>query len=388
MAGLPTVEKINRFAVNQVIPAGADLNESLQNVWMAVFFGLKGRDYLGTSALSWTDGSGAGAAAPTLWTPESECDSVSFGNNDQVEHVVDNTDVILGNNSARTWSVLKHANSPIQLLFNANGFGAGNWEQIREGIFRFSYNGFGAANGGADGNTTTIPTATDHRSFHALDALGFSTLTATSRWVGDLTAATQHVVHHMCSADGTVWRVLVFRNGFCCGRFDFDTPRDPVVVDPNGTPHTWNSQDQPYLIQFQGMNADGTANRVLQHSNMTNAVKQWASTMSNEVSSITDAEVELSISGEQLRNGSKEEGDRFSPVPSSFDSSRPLLPIGLWGETGSYTGRAGRRTDVWLGHDTDFGVAEGDTYPADASHQFIAVSTEVYPWNGSVPLVS
>jgi hypothetical protein len=60
----------------------------------------------------------------------------------------------------------------------------------------------------------------------------------------------------------------------------------------------------------------------------------------------------------------------------------PIMPIGLLCTAGAHRGRKGALYDLWWGS-TDAGM--GNTYPADASNQFVQFDHLIFPWNGSTP---
>lgn len=58
-----------------------------------------------------------------------------------------------------------------------------------------------------------------------------------------------------------------------------------------------------------------------------------------------------------------------------------IYPVSLWSETATVRGAVGNWVDLWCGN---VGANDGDTYPNDATRQFIQVSDFILPWDGSV----
>jgi hypothetical protein len=59
-----------------------------------------------------------------------------------------------------------------------------------------------------------------------------------------------------------------------------------------------------------------------------------------------------------------------------------MMQLGMVSVTAAHRGRHGTFFDLWAGLDN---LADGDTYPNDASNQFVQIGPLIYPWNGSTP---
>lgn len=57
-----------------------------------------------------------------------------------------------------------------------------------------------------------------------------------------------------------------------------------------------------------------------------------------------------------------------------------LYPVSLWSETATVRGAVGNWKDLWCGN---VGANDGDTYPNDATRQFVQVSDFIVKWDGS-----
>ena len=64
---------------------------------------------------------------------------------------------------------------------------------------------------------------------------------------------------------------------------------------------------------------------------------------------------------------------------NSFDSHWPLTPIGLASLDAGQVGRHGELFDLWFGSTA---ANHGDTYPGDATRQFVQFGDLVFPWDG------
>lgn len=72
-------------------------------------------------------------------------------------------------------------------------------------------------------------------------------------------------------------------------------------------------------------------------------------------------------------------------APNDFSGEYPMFPVGFASRTTGNRGRHGQIFDMWLGLDI---TNIGDTYPNDASRQFVHFGEFIFPWNGSVPLTA
>lgn len=66
-------------------------------------------------------------------------------------------------------------------------------------------------------------------------------------------------------------------------------------------------------------------------------------------------------------------------VANEIDGSWPMVPIGLSSSTVGARGRHGTLQDIWWGSTN---VTTGDTYPNDATNQFVQIGNIILPWNG------
>lgn len=72
-------------------------------------------------------------------------------------------------------------------------------------------------------------------------------------------------------------------------------------------------------------------------------------------------------------------------APNDLSGEYPMFPVGFASRTTAHRGRHGQLFDLWLGLEI---TNHGDTYPNDTSRQFVQIGDLIFPWNGSVPLIS
>jgi len=63
-----------------------------------------------------------------------------------------------------------------------------------------------------------------------------------------------------------------------------------------------------------------------------------------------------------------------------IDGGFPFTSIGIYSPTVGMTGEHGRLTDIWFGTTV---ANDGDTYPNDATKQFVTIGDIILPWDGS-----
>lgn len=382
---LPSLTKTWRTA-HETILAGANVSESRHRIQWALFNMLRGQKADNSGALTWLDSAGASASAPSqLWTPESTNagDGVNFGNNDQVNHITTLADVVIGLNAANhTYWVLKNSAVGTQLCCDLRYSTFGNEGQWDEGLL-MSIDGFGAANGGTDGTATARPTATDEHKIHVSGTGAFST-TGNQTWDGALPGANVHQIHVWASTDGEAWAVAIFRNGHSIFFGFIHHMQSPTVI-PGAPNHTVNGDDVPYVACFVSAVADGTANRASRSAHFTGGNKRLITHAGNFIDNTQSVSKEVSMGAEVALQGGfilARQGR------SEMTDNHPITPITALTDLAGFKGRFGVLTDIWLGSDTDLGVAEGDSYPDDLTRQFVAVGFFVLPGDSTVFAVS
>ena len=94
----------------------------------------------------------------------------------------------------------------------------------------------------------------------------------------------------------------------------------------------------------------------------------------------TSGNVTVKVGGEGF--ASQLAVERFSGTQTVLQGGSAYLiqPTAVWTETASFGGKLGNAIDFWAGNVSQ---NDGDTYPNDATNQFIGIGDWVFPWNGS-----
>jgi hypothetical protein len=175
------------------------------------------------------------------------------------------------------------------------------------------------------GSTTATPTATDQVTLFTNGGYGLSSDLA-ARWSA------------MQSTDGQCTRVWTANSGNIGFVWAFEKPANPTTG--------WSNPS----VAFATTAAPGLLSTgVFKHGSLSG-------TMAMGVESIAVTTIANEISGEW-----------------------PMVPIGLNSSTVGARGRQGSLQDMWWG---SANVASGDTYPNDASNQFVQIGNLILPWNG------
>jgi hypothetical protein len=86
--------------------------------------------------------------------------------------------------------------------------------------------------------------------------------------------------------------------------------------------------------------------------------------------------------GYETFNGQGAPGSQALSGTSDMNGSTGIMiqPLSFWSSTATAKGKYGNVYDLWYGLSS---AADGDTYPNDATRQFVQVGPFVYPWDGS-----
>jgi len=386
---LPTLVKTWRFCVNNNIPVASSLDETHRNIWWAIYNLLRGRNTLNTAAVTWTDSAGSGAAAPSaLWTTRSSCNSVTFGNNNNIDNLLTLSDIVhsSGISTPRSWYALE--NTAVGAYFTSamgdEGFGSSPYLGLPTpglSAFRASLRGYGTANGGTNGNAGDPPLAASGEDIPLFSSGPASISSAAGAWLGVPTVLFPHKIHVMASSDGRTWRLFVCRNGHVVFFLNLEVPQNPVVI-PGAPDRTWNGYDKPFIGWVKGSAAEGLSQNPVQYAYWLSSLKAAATSSANATTNTLKTTQTVSLGGE--RSVIDPSAPLWRIGVSELTNSRPFAPISVINENPGYRGRMGILTDIWWGNDSDLGVSTGDTYPADTSRQFAALGTFILPWNGTV----
>lgn len=199
-----------------------------------------------------------------------------------------------------------------------------------------------SANAGFTGGTATArPTATDEKAY------------SLSWFSGSVST----VLHVWGSTDGTIVHACVFSANVCVWNFHASNPANAI----SGWSHA-----SVFWSQGNG------------NCNLASALYAAA----NASSVIGSSVCAMFLTGEASNNVLLEATMSFADDDTS---EWPFGPIGLYTATASHRGRKGTIVDLWWGSQT---AANADNYPADNTRQFVQFGHLIFPWNGSVPLIS
>lgn len=253
-------------------------------------------------------------------------------------------DVIWGNaGSAHSWFVFRMAQvgATFDLLISCEGSSGTGQTLTVVG----SYTGF------SGGTSTARPTATDE----FIICAGLAALGGTEPGVGFRfhvlypTAGTQ--IRFVCYSSGT----LVC--GFMLG----------VASVPSGI--TWTTPFWGYVTTGAAtiFDASGSGN--------------WLSSGAKGRARGNGGTMDLWFTGEGWANTNFAGNIRIVTGNDFAGGAQDLLPIGLASETAGSVGRVGQVVDVWWGVSTN---TNADTFPNDASRQFVMHGDMVWPNDGSI----
>lgn len=357
-ARIPTIRKSWRFVTNSFVSAGTDLLARA-----SLLFAMHQR-LIALPSLTWTGLDGATAAPPTGW-------SVRGSSNGTVANTSNNWTTA----ADLVWAVAPIAHSWIVYRFT-DYFSAGQHLEMCIDCSQASASDRNAAIGIIFSRTgftmtglvtTGRPTAADERVVFPSN----STLT-NATWQGSGTNNTEALgarLHYCVSDDGRHWRFIVQRAGNTNALLELFLPDD--------APSGWT---RPYIFR-----AISTASQVEALTvaatliNTTFGVRNYGH--DSVVGAFTLAESVPVVSGAA---NSIVGAASTTYAQNTFDSSRPMEPIGLYAVT-TAVGKMAVIPDLWLGIAAD---ATGDHANGDLGvvNQFAAAGDYWIPWDRSVML--
>ncbi|HSX21505.1 MAG TPA: hypothetical protein VLE97_01870 [Gaiellaceae bacterium] len=271
------------------------------------------------------------------WTMRYSCDSVTAGTaGDGVDRWTADANLVWANaGSAHSWAVIRQTGiaTNFELLLSCET--AAGLGQILTAYISFSA-------GFTGGTTTARPTATDEQVLiSAANWSGVSTDVA-SRW------------SVMQSTDGQCTRVIIASAGAATAYWLLEKPANPTTG--------WSNPSISLMIQnvpvFSTLcAAASTAAKMRNGSTTGNVVFLCEGNNTNLIPADTT----------------------FGTVANEIDSSWPMTPIAVASYTVGVRGRHGTLQDLWFGQAS---IATADTYPNDASNQFVQFGCLIFPWNG------
>lgn len=285
--------------------------------------------------------------ASNPWTVIGSSNSTTSGM-DAVDRWVSAGNVVTAT-GAHSWIVLQQSqlNAKYQVCIDMNGT-----QTYRGSVIWSPVAGFGTANGGTNGSTTTRPTAVDE-----------VVLLNNSDILSSDVASRLHAVQ---STDGLVTRLLIARNGTVENYLAFERPKNP----PTG----WVMPSVAYAgVSVSGNFTYARWNEGLRYTGWNNSVlRSFTTTLTSE-----------GYRGSATSNGIRALGNsQAGSSGNDLNGEWPLCPIAVFSETIGCRGRHGLLYDMWWGSAQ---AGQGDTYPGDGSNQFAQFGCFVFPWDGSAP---
>lgn len=344
---LPALALTHRFQVNQTIAGQATTLAQSQNLLFALVQSLLA---LG----SWTDLNNAALAATGSWTVVSSCDSATAAVSSTSKWVTAAN--LVWSAGAHSWIVVQQTGvgTKFQILID---LGSGT---NTNATIKVSHTGFGAANGGVDGNTTTAPTA-----------LNSVTLVNGAAWGSSSSTTTATVLSVTASQDGKATRFVLFRASFAVAHWHFSLPGNAASG--------WTN---PYAVYI---NAQATQGADVETFANVCAVSSKMIGIANAGTSIT------LLPGTDGITGSSQIYPAIFTAAGSFSGAYPMFGIVLACLTaGSVESYVGVLTDLWFGitaHTTGAGYP-GAAVDAVHPRQFLKAGPFIYPWNNSVAVIS
>lgn len=195
------------------------------------------------------------------------------------------------------------------------------------------------AAGFTGGSATARPTATDE-----IVLISTTTFTANSADVAIRWSVSQ-------STDGQCTRIWWAAAGAVCGWMLFDKPGNPTSGWSNPSA-SWAMTGVPTAANLFGSNG-------------------------RMRSGSTNGNVCMLVEGYTTNLGPND--TVFGNIANEIDSAWPMYPLGFACVTTGVRGRHGSLVDAWAG---SAAVGTGDTYPNDASNQFVQIGALILPWNG------
>jgi hypothetical protein len=294
------------------------------------------------------------------WAMGYSCNGTVAGSaGDGVDHWAADSDVVwaTAEGTAHSWVVLAQTGvgAGFQICIACVTSGNGDGLTVR----------MSPSAGFTGGTTTATPTAADQVTL----ALGTDVTVASGTYKGwnPLPAnGVVDVMNVMQSTDGAVTRVLWYANSAAPALWCLELASSPVSG--------WPAPSVVGLVKSTGNNTADFP------------------TYANLVALTTDSQRKHHALGASAMNlvwttegcGGQTIGQRQT-VANDLDGNYPVTPMGYESETTANRGRHGLAIDTWAVSTTN---GPGDTYPADASRQFVVHGNFLHPWNGVIAQVA
>lgn len=280
-----------------------------------------------------------GLKSGTFTTPAQiiqTCNAVTVSSSDNLFSI---TDFVWGSSGTITWFTMKFPGlgTNYQVCFSCSGSSSRNAMVVA----------ISPSAGFTGGTTSARPTATDE-------------VVIASTWAPASWLSLSSLVHIMQSSDGKAIRVIVNNNGLTNVFMMFDTV---------GNTDTW------WTIPVVAVVKGGGTNQI-DYGSFYNipGLKSYASGA-------------ISLYLGTLSWAAQAAGVRIT-TSNSRTSKYIVTEMGVASETASPAtfGVHGKMVDLWWGPSA--GTVEGQTAPEDGSYQYVQFGHMVFPWNGTLPVVS
>lgn len=331
---VPTLVKTWQFDLNNLISEGDDLTMRSE-----LMFQLK---EILTDGVTFT----------VPWTVYSSCDAVTAGTaGDAVDRWIDNGDVVWSVSGDRSWIVLMQTDyfsvgTHLYMCIECD-YSATTQRNGAIGLY-FSNSAFSTG-----GSLTARPTAANE--FEVLPSGG---TTITANWQGfDANTELTKRLNVMGSNDGEEWRIAIAGNGV--------TQAVWALGKADSAPSGWT---MPFWVMVYGQdsNTSTVTAQATTIAGTTDRVVHWDGVLGRFISGFTGVSPRYA-----------ETGYMYNALNSTFDSSRPLSPVGLYSDTAPAVGPLGNCIDMFWAPISD---AQASTY---ASQTFINLGGLTLPWDGS-----
>ena len=342
---LPALDKTWQFNVNNVRTGTVALDDS-----RAVLRGIKNR-FIGF--------------ASNPWVVDYSCNSTVAGTpGDGVDRWAADTDLVFQSadtGTARSWIVLRNPVTTMELLIECRSSTTSTGRGIRVVV--------SPSAGFTGGTTTSRPTATDELILYAGDinsTWGWGTISSNT-----VVNSVYHVFH---SSDGQVTYVVICIGSRATGFWCFGRPIDPpagwtnpqIAIMSGGTATLGPSSLGLYYTDlfFNGTNTAFIAR--------TNSVAGGGTCYITTEALRTSAVASSPVSQNLL-------------VVNELTSEWEVYPCNITCITPGSRGRVGRLADLRYVSEA---LTSGDTAPGDGSRTRAVFGNVMFPWNGTVPIVS
>jgi hypothetical protein len=343
----PTHNRTWRFQVNQTAAAGGAVSQSNAYLWLAIKNAM-----LGTG--SWTDATGAGAAAVTNWTVEGSCNGSAAGM-DAVDRWSTIGDIVFGatSGSTRSWIVLYNSALGIRVCFDL-------WVTFGYTYFAQAIYSRREFTGGA---TNARPTAISES--YSGNVAGFSDSVVTTNY------------HTMKTSDGLSTRILLSRNGHAVGLWAIE----PVEEASSANPY-------PMIFLTAGV-----------QTSVPVTISFWAFTWSNNQWPTLWGDLPGNFRLWRSRGPVNSDwSTTFMTIPTELSAGGAEWPVSpIWAKvsrtySGWVDGQIPTGVKGSVGHVVDLwaipnAVAEGTHTPASGARNFLVAGGLLLPWNTTLAVL-